>query len=303
MQKIAVIYLVQGRASLVAKFCKHLPLESNVIALTWDEPLKHGATNWINQPIFFPNSTWAEGRNFLLQTALKKYEKFDYLIFCDDDAEFEKNALEEFEKFLIRFKPAIGLPLSDSIKKQLINSDQECDTAIRHDQIVQAFSFKVVNERIVLPYDLSFDKDSWHLTCELNQYLIQKFYFKETLTFNRVLVLNTHHEMLMESSGIPAFSSRYLGGVSKEQIKDLRLYIEMKYGRQKRFLDTIFQPSIFSKFRLVNLNKNHLIHWSTIFRKNRASFLKFGLKIALTFVTNWWYRIFHRDSLLGYWEK
>ena len=300
MIKFSVIYLVQGRASLVASFLKQLPLESNIIALTWDEPLIGVANNWANEPVFYPNSTWAEGRNFLLQTALEKYKEFDYLVFCDDDAEFSKNALNEFEKFLHHFKPAIGLPLSDSIKKQLINSDQEYDISIRHDQIVQAFSFKVVNEKKVLPYDLSFDKVSWYLTCELNQYLIQKFYFKDTLTFNNVLVSNTHHEMLVESSGTSAISSRYLGGVSKEQIRELRKYIEMKYGRQKKCLDTIFQPSIFSKFRLVNLNKNHLSHWSAMLQKNRTSFLKFGFKIAFTLITNWWYRMFRRDSVLGY---
>ena len=286
MSNWRALYLIQGRAKKVQDFRRFLPLSSTSIIISWDEPFNQTEVDWAYASTFFPNSTWAEGRNELLRIALAEFTEFDYVIFCDEDAEFEIDGLSKFEEFLKDTRPQIGFPLSDSIRTQLIYSNRIFERPIRHDQIVQAFSRSVIQDEIVLPYDVTFDRISWHLTCELNQYLIQKFYFDQSLTFNTVLVTNSHHEMINGYDRESPNESQYLGGKTRSQLRALKLYIESKYGPQSPTLDTIFQPHIFTKIRLPNLNGRHILHWRSLYHSKKIDSVKFLMKIILTFSLN-----------------
>jgi len=83
------IYLVQGKSELIRNYFHLLGNpNSEVIFLTYDRP--------IEEAIFFPNSTWAQGRNKLLETALSKGD-YLYYIFCDDDINFIRGSWDTFE--------------------------------------------------------------------------------------------------------------------------------------------------------------------------------------------------------------
>ena len=94
-----IVYLIQGQAGLVTNFDYLTSQEhSDVIFLTYDSK--------IDQAIFYPDSTWAEGRNRLLQKALEKGE-YLYYIFLDDDLKFIDGDFQLFEKQLSLFISAL----------------------------------------------------------------------------------------------------------------------------------------------------------------------------------------------------
>ncbi len=104
------IYLVQGESNLISNYLDLKKREdADVIYLTYDKKVENA--------IYFPNSTWSEGRNKLLKAARLKGE-YLYYIFCDDDIEFRKGSWDEFERLLILHKPAIGFPVVPVTQKK-----------------------------------------------------------------------------------------------------------------------------------------------------------------------------------------
>ena len=178
------IYLVQGRSDLVIEYF-HLQERDNAdaIFLTYDRK--------INGAVYFPNSTWSEGRNKLLKSAIEKGE-YKYYIFCDDDIEIISGSWDEFEKLLLKYKPAIGCPVFPKTKRskiffliyQVFFVNDEQLIAIHHD---------LVKDNIVVPYQTEFDHLVWTLACSIQERLIQNFYFSDCLQFNKIEVLNKVH--------------------------------------------------------------------------------------------------------------
>lgn len=182
------IYLVQGQAHLVSNFF-YLKEKTNVQAffLTYDKEID-GAT-------YLPNSTWAEGRNELLENALKLGGYYDYIIFVDDDAHFYLGSWGQFESELESYRPAIGVPVFDrTLSKVLPYPLFTAQLFTFHDEQIMAFSKKVVDENIVLPYQTQFDELHWWATCRVQQILIHNIYASKSLQFNTVRVLNLEHD-------------------------------------------------------------------------------------------------------------
>ena len=178
------LYLVQGQKHLVRNF-SHLRKRGHgdAILLTYDEELE-GAS-------FFPNSTWAEGRNKLLLEALAK-KPYQYYIFCDDDTEFAIGSWDEFERQLIEYKPGIAIPLFPKTRNSPLPFPKLSGQSffINDEQLI-AFHQEVVQDRLVLPYQTKFDHINWWISCEIQQILIQNFYPYDSLQFNNIVVENT----------------------------------------------------------------------------------------------------------------
>ena len=72
-------YVIQAEASLPKNYeC----IRSNVILVSW-KTKTHDTT------IFLPNSTWTTGRNAGYSYIKEQGLVFDYVIFLDDDLQFE----------------------------------------------------------------------------------------------------------------------------------------------------------------------------------------------------------------------
>lgn len=231
------IYLVQGKRDEVLRYKSLVSSRAKVFLLAYDMPFESkpliGVTTF-----YCPNTTWAEGRNILLTSALN--ESFDYLIFLDDDVKIAHGSFLEFENQLIKYKPSVGLPLCNEIKntnRYLRRENIQRPVAL--DQLVQAYSFETVRENIVLPFVTEFDYSSWWMSCEINAFLILRYYFDSTLQFNNFEVLNTNHAW---EEGISPTESTYVGGMSAQQRQELRDYITHKYGKQPRISGTLFHP-------------------------------------------------------------
>ncbi|MEN8446392.1 MAG: glycosyltransferase family A protein [Cyanobacteria bacterium J06555_13] len=193
-----VIYLIQGQAKHLKKF---FPLtqraDIDVLFLTYDEK--------IDEAIYFPNSTWGEGRNHLLEQALASQKEYQYYIFLDDDVIFKKGDFTEFEAQLARHNPAVAVPVFSpktefTILGLGLSSCSRWFMPIKDYQICKyadaqfiAFHRDVVENRLVVPLQTRFDTLSWGGTSSTQQLLIFNLYNDTTLQFNTVIVTNEAH--------------------------------------------------------------------------------------------------------------
>lgn len=236
------VFLIQGRHSELSHFEFLKNAESKIITLSWDT----SEINFLFQDhhYYLPESTWAEGRNFLLAKALELYPNLEYVIFMDGDLQIASGNIQEFLEFLKFYKPALGLPLSNQLKEtSRFLSTSRVQTQVSFDQVMQAYSRKAIQDRICLPYVTELDHLSWWYSCEINQYLTIKYYEKETLQCNSLTVNNTHHTMPQTKTS----DSKYIGGITKAGIRECKKVIVKKFGKQEILVGTLFQPRCLPK--------------------------------------------------------
>jgi hypothetical protein len=268
------VCLLQGRASEINNF-KFLQTEySKVISLSWDFELTENTVS--DHHYFLPNSTWAEGRNFLLQKALEHFPEFNYVIFLDGDLKITKGNFVDFLEFLDIYKPDLGIPLSSQIKESFrFIPSCSVQTQVSFDQIMQAYSSKTVTDKICLPFDTQFDSLSWWYSCEINQYLTVKYYGEKVLQFNELVIDNTHHS---DPGDLKVNKSHYIGGRTKNGIAKCKKHIERKFGQQGILIGTLFHLRLLPKPSEENI---------LAFLKNREEAgisLRMGVKICLRII-------------------
>ena len=177
------IYLVQGQSGRVANY-RHLAArkQADALFLTYDTPLEgEGA-------LFLPRSSWAEGRNRLLELARQR-GAYRYYIFCDDDIAFVRGGWGEFEAQLLAFEPAIGVPVVPKTVKYTLAWLAHQVFRINDEQLM-AFHHEVVADALVLPYQRQFDAVHWWIACEIQQALVQRFYPRGAVQFNGIEIAN-----------------------------------------------------------------------------------------------------------------
>lgn len=175
------VYLVQGQRERIVGFL-HLAdrARADALFLTYDEPLD-GA-------IYFPDSTWAEGRNRLLEAA-REQGPYRYYVFSDDDTAFDQGGWQELEDSLLSLQPAIAVPVVRRTRETPVRGLPH-QVFMVNDEQVMAFHHDVVADGLVLPYLIRFDAVHWWATCTAQQTLIQAFYFGSALQLNHVVVRN-----------------------------------------------------------------------------------------------------------------
>ena len=180
------IYLVQGQADLVRNYL-HLAerKQSDALFLTYDRPLEdEGST-------FLPHSSWAEGRNRLLNLAQQR-GTYLYYIFCDDDISFIRGDWSKFEEQLVILKPAIGVPVVPKTKNYTLRCIDH-QIFVNNDEQLMAFHHEVVADALVLPYQRQFDDIHWWISCQIQEILIQRFYSSGAVQFNCIEIANDCH--------------------------------------------------------------------------------------------------------------
>ena len=268
MSEKKFIYLVQGSQANVVKFA-HLQSESSdLITLTYDQDINESEVTWLRN-IFFPKSTFAEGRNRQLEVAIGSPTDYLYYIFLDDDVSFKKGTYEDFENLLLEHEPAVGVPLCDIVK----NFDQYIQALkIQHpivmDQLVQAYHRRVITEKIALPFVTDFDNLSWWYSCEINNFLILQYYRGYVMQFNTIEVNNDNHNWNQVTKESSIANSSYVGGTDEEGLNQVKKYIVSRFGEQPLLINTLFHPPnmprivYLPEFRdSVHRISSHLIAW------------------------------------------
>ena len=185
-QPFYCLYLIQGEASRVKKYF-HLNnrKQADCIFLTYDEPLE-GA-------IYFPNSTFATGRNRLIEEAKNIDKKYNYYIFLDDDVVFKKGNWSLFEKKLKKWQPAIGVPVVPKTQYSIIRLNGkpwELQCFLLNDEQFLAVRHDVFLDTRILPYITKFDHLSAWAACEIQQIMIQTIYQPYAVQFNEIEIDN-----------------------------------------------------------------------------------------------------------------
>ena len=160
--------------------------DSDVIVLSWLTPTKSG--------IFYPFSTFTEGRNRLYAAGLERSGNYLYFIMLDEDAELiaserltrqGENPWRVFERYLLEYEPAVGVPWYSRWQRK---TSAEVDTLYAFDLIVNAIHVGALP--VILPLDDRFDDLSWWHSGNEFCLLAALLYPGHILQFNELEVRN-----------------------------------------------------------------------------------------------------------------
>lgn len=188
---------MQGRAKEIDKVKNYL-FNKQVLFLTWDEP-QHDS-------IYFPESTWAEGRKKLL--SIIKIDKYDYVIFVDADFDILRGNISSFEKKLAQYRPAIAVPVVDKNKNQYKRYLKKFKQALvfHTDEQFQAIEVNVLNNLFNNnPYVSRYDQLSWWYPCVIVQAFISRLLWRSSLVDLEFEITNGH-----EGGYINRYSPEYI---------------------------------------------------------------------------------------------
>jgi hypothetical protein len=185
------VYLIQSESEMPYH---DLPDEHNdIILLTWKTPSDR------KDAIFYPKSTWNEGRNRLLKEAVSRKIGYLYYIFLDgdcivkEDPELAKalnielcgNPFRTFEKYLLEWQPAIGY---SRYSWQYDEPGAAVNLGYNFDALFNAFHCEAVP--FLLPYYTGFDCESWLYSQHIINHLAALLYNCHRIQFN---VITTHN--------------------------------------------------------------------------------------------------------------
>lgn len=250
------IYLIQGQASLIYNYLQlRNRINSKALFLTYD--------NKIEGAFYLPNSTWAEGRNYLLSKAMGIKDQFTYFIFLDDDVKLIEGSYELFERQLLKHNPSIAVPIfihksntsiiSIKIFSKSINLFPTFQICKRADAQFIAFHKNVIHDNLVFPLQTQFDNISWWCTSSTQQLLIFNLYGRRFIQFNNIKIANIHHGIYPKND----FKNIQSDWFRKEFIKSIE--------DPRPYSINLFSISNIKKIYISNNNKIPLKFISTFF--------------------------------------
>ena len=269
------LYLVQGTDSLVKNyFFLRNRKSSDLLASTYNKPLEG--------TFFFKNTTWAEGRNLLLEKALDLEKEYDYYIFVDDDISFHKGDFDLFEEELAKLKPAVAVPVflpktthtvigvGVSFYSKFFMPFKNYQVCHHADGQFMAFHKDVINDRLLMPLQNQFDHISWWFTSSTQQLLAHNLYQDHFLQFNNVSITNDSHRDYAKNE-YKDEQQRWFQEQFKVPLKDPRKFAvnlislegikyAIKHYRLRDFGKTLgnFLNTIFRTIRYRKKNHHHL---------------------------------------------
>lgn len=179
-----IVYLVQGKKSEIP-LMRHYFEGRNALMLTWDER-EDGC-------IFFPNSTWSQGRRLLLSMVIDG--GYEYIAFLDGDVKIIQGSLEGFERKIEKYKPAIAVPLFDKTVHNYQNLRKYYNQGLIYDsdEQFQVFNAEVISKVFLSnPYVSRFDSISWWYPCVIVQGVVGRFLIRYSLLDLELEISNDH---------------------------------------------------------------------------------------------------------------
>lgn len=227
------IYVVQSDKGLPEPYrC----IEERTILVSWK-------TRTPDTTMFIPNSTWTTGRNAAVNYIELNEIDCEYVIFLDDDLQFEgmthNDGFQAFERFLGEQRPTIGVPRcwdyntqsSDicSIPKE-INRQGIQDTAFDtqpvdwFDACFNAYRWDAFQK--LLPYDPRFDANSWYTSQFLLILKANLLYRNQIIQNNRIKIENKSLSEGIRNDyprGVDIFGDAYRYFLNEHGIGSLKL--------------------------------------------------------------------------------
>jgi hypothetical protein len=166
---------------------------SDLYLLNFKQPLRYvkGVTS-----IYYPKSSWNEGRNRLYEIAKKK--GYEYYIFLDDDVQLDYlpdaniNPFRYLEACLNYYKPASLVGNYDWHFKNLQQWQDELQTIRMYDACLHAMHHSVTKK--VLPYPTQWDNTSWWKSQYIICQRIAHYFPYSAVALNHLNVANALHD-------------------------------------------------------------------------------------------------------------
>lgn len=216
------VYLVQAAERMPYEMLSGP--DSDVILLTWKKPAAEG--------IFFPDSTWNEGRNRLLLEALRRElaagRPYQYYIFLDEDCAVREdtalakqlgiplsgNPFRTFETALGKWQPALGCT---RYAWQHHVPGREVNTGHNIDALFNAFHREAAG--LLLPYYTGFDSESWLYSQNIINQLATLFYHPYRMQFNLLVTRNQDRRGYVARGRNWAKPTRFLAGALRPHLR------------------------------------------------------------------------------------
>jgi hypothetical protein len=215
------IYLIQSASDMSFPM---LPDERNdILLLTWKTP-----SSWENS-VFYPNSTWNEGRNRLLKEALARSTGYLYYIFLDgdcivkEDADLARalnvplcgNPFRTFERYLLEWEPAVGYT---RYSWQYTEPDAEVNLGYNFDALFNAFHRETLS--FLMPYYTGFDSESWLYSQHILNHLTAILYNSHRIQFNVITTQNTTRKSYTHRKKYWSLPTTFLMNAIASDLKD-----------------------------------------------------------------------------------
>ena len=248
------LYLIQAESG-IPEHIQDLPHGGNdIIALSWKKPAK--------DTIFFPNSTWTEGRNRLFEET--KNTDYLYYIFMDEDCTLAKtefcsskktNPWRVFEDYLMKYMPAVGLVHTQWQKVP----KKEAECVYHFDASITAFHKEAINH--LLPYYPKFDGLSWWYSQIFVNHQAAMLYKNHVIQFGGLEAINRQHRKYPKAKEFRMIDKLFLsflkdskGFVYHEPLEEQTTYGEIQappnsYHISKEKLSKIFKKNEYHDFQ------------------------------------------------------
>ena len=147
------LYLVQGPLGLPQHLQVLNTSDSEIVVLSY-------LHNDISTNIYYPNSTWTQGRNALFKYG-KQLERtgayhFKYWVFMDDDVQLSADSLRSFERIVLEYEPAVAVPKYAGNRRVM---SAPILPVYHFDALFNAFHRESLEW--LMPYNGTFDTSSW----------------------------------------------------------------------------------------------------------------------------------------------
>ena len=263
------VYLMQGTSDRIGEYLhlRERP-DADAVFLTYDRE-REGC-------IFFPNSTFMQGRNRMLAEA-RKLGDYRYFIFMDDDVEFVRGSYDEFESLLLQLRPAIGVPVFGRLRDAVIGFGSpfgriylpymDWQIAWDYDGQMNAYHRDLVLDGLVIPYWESFT-DNWWVSDIISSALAMNFYRGGVLQFNRIVISNKIHRDYAKSDSPKEQAAHWM---AQQFVGECAMPISPQFSL-RRYLRRLIFPFKSKYFR--RNNPRGLVapplHWRAIIAQTRA---------------------------------
>ncbi len=215
------VYMIQSESDM--PYPELQDEQNDIILLTWKKPSD------LENSIFFPQSTWTEGRNRLLKEAFRKNEDYLYYIFLDGDCivkedtelaselniELCGNPFRTLEKYLTEWQPAVGYT---RYSWQYHEPEEEVNIGHNIDAIFNAFHKETIS--FLLPYYTGFDCESWLYSQHVLNHLTSLFYHEHKIQFNVITTRNRIRKSYALRKKYWAIPAAFLLNSIKSDLKD-----------------------------------------------------------------------------------
>ncbi|MFA6165713.1 MAG: FkbM family methyltransferase [Gemmatimonadaceae bacterium] len=187
------LYLFQVEQDLPSALEAAAGPDSDIRFLSWR------ARSADSRSIYYPSSSWTQGRNRLLKEALRR--DYLYVVFGDDDITLEltergvtaagpqANPWRVFEDFLLTYEPAVGCSMySWHLSGGAYDPTQDCQTLRFFDAILNAFHRESLE--VLLPYYDLLDEETECYSQSLLCSLAADLYAGHVMQTNRLIAAN-----------------------------------------------------------------------------------------------------------------